>query len=133
MSLSNYEVGAVLATADIDRREGLLREQAEAGDPLRQHSRAAPSATRERDGTGFSVYLSPDHAGKATATMAGWAVDDLESVVDELISNGVTFEQYGEDDGPGSTDEKGIIEFDGGKVAFFRDPDGNTHALNQFD
>ena len=64
--------------------------------------------------------------------MAGWVVDDLEQVVDKLISNGVTFEQYTDEDGPGSTDEKGIISFDGGKVAFFRDPDGNTHALNEW-
>ena len=83
------------------------------------------------DGTGFSVYFSPDHAGKNTATAGGWAVDDVEKVVDELTANGVTFEQYSDDDGPGSTNEKGIIEFDGGAVAFFRDPDGNTHSINQ--
>ena len=65
--------------------------------------------------------------------MAGWAVDDIDAMVDELVSNGVAFERYDESDGPGSTNEKGIIEFDGGKVAFFRDPDGNTHSLGQFD
>ena len=28
------------------------------------------------------------------------------------------------------TNEKGIVEGDGFKVAFMRDPDGNTHAIN---
>ena len=75
-----------------------------------------------------AVYESPDHAGKSTATMAGWDVDDVDQVVDELIANGVTFEQYDNEDL--KTNERGVIDFDGFKVAFFRDPDGNTHALN---
>lgn len=132
MSLSNYEVGAVLATADIDAAKDFYENKLKL-EILSDNTPEGPVGYKGAGGTGFSVYLSPEHAGKATATMAAWAVDDLESVVDELISNGVTFEQYGEDDGPGSTDQKGIIEFDGGKVAFLRDPDGNTHALNQFD
>ena len=49
-------------------------------------------------------------------------------MVDELSANGVTFEQY---EGDLKTNEKGIFEADGVKVAWFRDPDGNTHALNQ--
>ena len=62
--------------------------------------------------------------------MAGWLVDDLEKVVDELTANGVKFERYDEEEL--KTNEKGIVEFDGNPgVAFFRDPDGNTHALNQ--
>ncbi|HZB82130.1 MAG TPA: hypothetical protein VE288_04680, partial [Rubrobacteraceae bacterium] len=76
------------------------------------------------------VYLSPEHAGKSTATLAGWGVDDVEEVVDELTSRGVTFERY--DEGPIITDEKGIATFEGGaKVAYFRDPDGNTLSIAQ--
>ena len=75
------------------------------------------------------MYLSPEHAGKSTATMAGWLVDDVEKVVDELTANGVEFERY--DEASLATNEKGIVEGDGFKVAFFRDPDGNTHSLNQ--
>ena len=57
------------------------------------------------------VYLSPEHAGKLTATLAGWGVDDTEEVVDELASKGVVFEQY--DQPPIKTDEKGIATFKG--------------------
>jgi hypothetical protein len=62
---------------------------------------------------------------KSTATLAGWGVDDVEAVVDELTSRDVAFERY--DEGPIVTDERGIAAFEGGaKVAYFRDPDGNT-------
>ncbi len=57
-------------------------------------------------------------------------MDDAETVVDELTARGVVFERY--DEGPIVTDEKGIATFEGGaKVAYFRDPDGNTHSVAQ--
>ncbi len=131
-TLSNSEIGAVFATADIDKAKDFYGNKLDL-EVMSDNTPDGPISYKAGNGTAFSVYLSPDHAGKSTATMAGWAVDDLEATVDELIANGVTFEQYTDEDGPGGTNEKGIIEFDGGKVAFFRDPDGNTHALNQFD
>jgi catechol 2,3-dioxygenase-like lactoylglutathione lyase family enzyme len=81
------------------------------------------------EGTSIFVYLQPDNAGASSATIAGWAVDDLEQTMDDLRSRGVTFEQY---DQPGiKTDERGV--FDGGrfKAAWIKDPDGNTMALTQ--
>ena len=82
------------------------------------------------EGTVIHVYLSPEHVGKSTATLVGWGVDDVEGVVDEFTAKGVAFEGYNE--GPIITDEKGIATFEGGaKVAYFRDPDGNTHAIAQ--
>ena len=82
------------------------------------------------EGTVLHVYLSPEHDGKSTATLAGWSVDDVEGVVDELASKGVAFERY--EEGPIVTDEKGIATFEGGaKVAYFRDPDGNTLSIAQ--
>ena len=78
----------------------------------------------------FHIYLSPEHAGKSTATLASWGVDDIERVVDELTERGVSFEHYDE---PGlNTDEKGIATFEGdAKVAYFKDPDGNTLSIAQ--
>jgi catechol 2,3-dioxygenase-like lactoylglutathione lyase family enzyme len=60
----------------------------------------------------------------------GWGVDDVEGAVDELASKGVAFERY--EEGPIVTDEKGFATFEGGaKVAYFRDPDGNTLSIAQ--
>jgi catechol 2,3-dioxygenase-like lactoylglutathione lyase family enzyme len=52
----------------------------------------------------------------------------VEGVVEELTSRGVIFERY--EEGPIITDDKGIATFEGGaKVAYFRDPDGNTLSV----
>ena len=80
-------------------------------------------------GTSLRVHLSPDLAGKSTATLATWYVTDLEQVVDELTSSGVRFEHYPQS--PLKSDEKGIHVLEDGKVAWFKDPDGNTFAVEQ--
>ena len=120
-------MAAAVAVSDIDRArefyEGKLglSVSIDSGDNVQY---------RCAEGTVFHVYLSPEHAGKSTATLAGWGVNDVESVVDELTERGVAFERYNE--GPIITDEKGIATFEGGaKVAYFRDPDGNTLSVAQ--
>jgi catechol 2,3-dioxygenase-like lactoylglutathione lyase family enzyme len=127
MNLSDYRIGPVMAVSDMERAKEFyegklgLSPDADANDDTRSY----PCA----DGTGVFVYLSPQHAGKSTATLAGWAVDDLEQVVEELTANGVSFEQY--DMAEIKTDQRGIFEADGVKVAWIRDPDGNTIAINE--
>lgn len=127
MGLSKYKVAAGLAVSDMDRArefyEGKLSLSVgiDSGDNLQY---------RCAEGTVIHVYLSPDHAGKSTATLAGWDVNDIEEVVDELTSKGVTFKRY--DEGPIVTDEKDIATFDGGvRVAYFKDPDNNTLSIAQ--
>jgi catechol 2,3-dioxygenase-like lactoylglutathione lyase family enzyme len=78
------------------------------------------------EGTALHVYPSPG-AKPSGATLAAWDVDDFEATVDELIGNGVSFEQY--DDEPLKTDEKGIATLNGDKIAFVKDPDGNILAV----
>jgi catechol 2,3-dioxygenase-like lactoylglutathione lyase family enzyme len=83
--------------------------------------------------TALMVYPSPEHAGRATATMATWYVDDVEAMVDELTARGVTFVHYEGVVADGfdySTNEKGIApRAGGGRIAWFQDPDGNTFAV----
>jgi catechol 2,3-dioxygenase-like lactoylglutathione lyase family enzyme len=127
MSLSSYEVRTSIAVSDLARAtefyEGRLGLSA-AGDQS-DDSRIYPCG----GGTSLHVYASPSHAGNATATLATWHVTDLEQVVDELRSNGVRFERY--DDPVLKTDQKGIHELDDGRVAWFKDPDGNTFAIEE--
>ncbi len=80
-------------------------------------------------GTSLHIHVSPVHAGKATSTVATWYVADLEQVVDELIANGVTFERY--EESSLKSDDKGIHTLDDGRVTWFKDPDGNTFALEE--
>ena len=62
----------------------------------------------------------------APYTALGWSVDDIEARVDELVGMGVEFQRY-----PGmEQDERGIWNAPGAaRVAWFRDPDGNTLSL----
>ena len=127
MSMSKYTVRPSIAVSDMV----VAREFYEGRLGL---ATAAEQADESRiymcgGDTSLHVYVSPAHAGTATVTLATWYVDDLERVVDELRSNGLTFERY--DDPALETDERGIHELDDGRVAWFRDPDGNTFAIEQ--
>ena len=127
MSLSEYKVTAAVAVSDIERAREFYKGKLglsvgiDSGDNMQ---------CRCGEGSVIHVYLSPDHAGRLTATLAGWGVDDIEKVVDDLVASGVSFERY--DEGSIVTNEKGIAAFDGGaKVAYFKDPDGNTLSIAQ--
>jgi catechol 2,3-dioxygenase-like lactoylglutathione lyase family enzyme len=72
------------------------------------------------------VYQSR-FAGTNQATAVTWVVDDTETVVAALSSKGVKFEHY--DDLP-ETRRTGDVHFAGKlKLAWFKDPDGNIHAV----
>jgi catechol 2,3-dioxygenase-like lactoylglutathione lyase family enzyme len=65
----------------------------------------------------------------ANHTVLGWEVSDIRAKIEELTKRGVRFERY---DGL-SQDELGVWTSPaGGKVAWFKDPDGNTLSLTQF-
>ncbi|HEX3174621.1 MAG TPA: VOC family protein [Solirubrobacterales bacterium] len=127
MSLSDSRVGATIAVSDLGRaREFYEGTLGLSPGPMNEEGGVVYVCG---EGTSLLVYLSPDHAGKATATLATWEVDDLEATVDELTAKGVTFERYEEPE----TDEKGIHAIaDNRKVAWFKDPEGNVIAVGQF-
>jgi catechol 2,3-dioxygenase-like lactoylglutathione lyase family enzyme len=80
------------------------------------------------NGTSLHIYAAPGRAGATTATVARWDVNDIVAAVEDLKSRGVTFEHYDE---PVKTDAQGIHDSGYGKVAWFKDPDGNTFSLEQ--
>jgi catechol 2,3-dioxygenase-like lactoylglutathione lyase family enzyme len=131
MSLSSYRMNSSIAVSDMARAE----ESYEGKLGLSAVETGADGSKVYGTGGDASlhVYPSPDSAGRSPATLATWYVDDVEQMVDELTSKGVTFEHYkgvlesGFDYG---TNEKGISpRAGGGKVAWFKDPDGNTFAI----
>lgn len=127
MSLSESRVGATIAVSDMQQaREFYEGKLGLSPGPMNEDAGVVYECG---DGTTLLVYLSPVHAGKATATVATWQVDDLEATVDELTAKGVTFEQYEEP----QTDEKGINRFGDNQIAWFKDPEGNVIAVGKFD
>ena len=60
-------------------------------------------------------------------TVLGWAVDDLEGTIRGLTDRGVQFERFAQLE----QDDLGIWTSPGGtRVAWCRDPDGNTIGLS---
>jgi predicted enzyme related to lactoylglutathione lyase len=72
------------------------------------------------------VYEKPDFT-PATYTVLNFAVEDIDSAVEDLSSRGVSFERYEGFD----QDEKGIARGNGPDIAWFKDPAGNILAVLQ--
>lgn len=128
MPLSDFSVRASIAVSDIAQAvafyEGKLGLQSLESGP----SAAIPDASRvyaSGGGPALNVFQS-ETAGQSSATLATWYVDDIDQVVDELTAAGVGFARYDEFE----HDSKGITpRAGGGRIAWFRDPDGNTFAI----
>jgi catechol 2,3-dioxygenase-like lactoylglutathione lyase family enzyme len=62
-------------------------------------------------------------------TVLGWEVADIDATVDALSARGVEFQRY---EGM-SQDARGIWSASSGaRVAWFKDPDGNTLSVTEF-
>ena len=127
MSLSDHRIGPAVAVADIEA----AREFYEQKVGLRVQEAWENEMTLYECGgdSTLMIYSSPDHAGKATHTLAGWEVPDLEAEMSDLESRGVEFVRYDGSDGL-ETDERGIFTAEGMRAAWFKDPEGNTFAIN---
>ncbi|MGE5596787.1 MAG: VOC family protein [Hyphomicrobiales bacterium] len=120
--LADASLQAVLATTDADRArafyEGVLG--------LRLLSDDGFGMEFETGGGVFRIAKVREFAPQPF-TVAGWRVADVAATAQELASRGVQFERYG---GMGQ-DELGIWAApDGGRVAWFKDPDGNTLSIS---
>ncbi len=131
MSLSDYRMNVSIAVKDM-----AVAEEFYEGKVGLVAARTGADGSKYYAAGGHEslmVYPSPDHAGRSTATLATWYVDDVERMVEELTANGMTFEQYAgvlESGFDYGTDDQGIApRAGGGRIAWFKDPDGNTFAI----
>ncbi|MEW6583833.1 MAG: VOC family protein [Actinomycetota bacterium] len=126
MGLAGCRVEPTIAVSDMAR----AREFYEGKLGLTGARDLPDGGVRYESGAGARVHIypSPRNAGRTGATIAHWDVADTEATVRELNDNGVTFEQY---DLPGlKTDARGIATLGTVKVAWFKDPDGNTLSIS---
>jgi len=84
--------------------------------------------TFDANGTTLRV-IAVEQIPAAPYTVLGWNVADIDASIGELTSRGVVFERF---DGV-EQDALGVWRSPGGaRVAWFKDPDGNTLSLTQF-
>jgi len=86
-----------------------------------------PYVTVFRSGNSQIIAQKVKEFVPVAATVLGWEVKDIENVVSALRKSGVVFEKY---EGM-EQDELGIWKSPGGKVAWFKDPDGNILSLSE--
>lgn len=88
---------------------------------------AEPGSLVYKGGSGTIFVYESSYAGTNQATAVTWIVGkDLEKIVEELRAKGVSFEHY---DLPNTTRQGDVHIAGGNKLAWFKDPDGNIHAL----
>jgi catechol 2,3-dioxygenase-like lactoylglutathione lyase family enzyme len=92
-------------------------------------AREHPGGVAFRTGQSYiELYRSPA-AGQAQHTLGSFEVDDIDAAVAALRERGVAFEEY---DLPELETVGGIALFPGGtRVAWFKDPEGNTLGIVQ--
>ena|SRR5689334_6435825 len=124
--LGNSPVGPTIPSTDLERSKKFYTEMLGLA-VLKESAGGITFAA----GNGTVLYLYKRGPSKADHTLAAFRVEDVEKTVDELTAKGVIFEKY---DYPSlKTNEKGIavIEAEGEKGAWFKDPDGNIIAVGE--
>jgi catechol 2,3-dioxygenase-like lactoylglutathione lyase family enzyme len=113
---------ATVAVKNIDRAKEFYEQTL----GLELTDKQEPGALSYRSGDAALFVYESQFAGTNKASAVTWPVGDVEGVVRELKAKGVTFEKY---DLPGMS-RKGDVHVAGSmKAAWFKDPDGNIHAL----
>ena len=120
--LSSSDLVGFVPSTDLDRArqfyEGVLGLRVLDANPF--------ALVIDAHGTQVRVTQVPDLQPQPF-TVLGWHVADIEAAVDDLVARGATFTIY---DGM-PQDDRGIWTTPGGeKVAWFKDPDGNTLSIS---
>lgn len=70
-----------------------------------------------------SIYLYETSAGPGESTVLSLYAEDFDSAIEELRSQDVRFEEY---DLPNLKTKNGIVDLDGMRAVWFKDPEGNV-------
>ena len=122
--LAKYNIIGFVTIVDVERAKAFYRDTL----GLKLLSEEPPFAL-VFDANGIMLRLG---MGKertpAVGTVLGWQVPDIAVAVTDLLQAGIQFERYGFM----KQDELGIWTApNGAKVAWFKDPDGNTLSLSE--
>ena len=122
--LGPYKIVAFVGTRHAARARAFYRDTL----GLRMVSEDGFALEFDAAGTMLRVSIVPELT-PARYTVLGWEVADIAATAGALAKAGVRFERY-----PGMVqDELGVWNSpSGSRVAWFKDPDGNTLSISEF-
>jgi catechol 2,3-dioxygenase-like lactoylglutathione lyase family enzyme len=122
--LGSHDIIAFVATSDPNRAKAFYRDTL----GLTLVSEDQFALVFDAHGIMLRVAFVP-HVAPAKYTVLGWRVPNIVTASKNLQNAGVTFERYARM----SQDERGIWKSpSGARIAWFKDPDGNTLSITQF-
>ncbi len=120
------KISAVLVSTDLERAQRFYEDKV--GLELSEESIKNHLVFKCGDGTSLLIYGRPG-GNRADHTQVRFWSGDIEKDVEELVANGVEFEEY---DTETFKTVNHVVTTDGiGRSAWFKDPEGNTIALFQ--
>jgi len=126
--LGKAEIAAIVPVSDVDKAveyyQGTLGLELQ----VRRDDLPENREAEFRAGDGTLVVYESVAAGQSRGTVAGFRVEDIDSVVAGLRTRGVAFEEY---DLPDLKTENGIARIGDLLAAWARDQDGNILAFEQ--
>jgi len=126
--LVNAEIAAIVPVSDVDKAVEFYGGALGLELQVRRDDLPENREAEFRAGDGTLVVYESVAAGQSRATVAGFRVEDIDSVVTGLRDRGVAFEEY---DLPDLKTEGGIASIGDLRAAWARDPDGNIIAFEQ--
>ncbi len=119
-------ISAVLVSTDLERAQRFYEDKV--GLELSEETIKNHLVFECGEGTSLLVYGRPS-GNRADHTQVRFWSDDIEKDVEELVANGIEFEEY--DTETFKTVHHVVTTQGIGRSAWFKDPDGNTIALFQ--
>jgi catechol 2,3-dioxygenase-like lactoylglutathione lyase family enzyme len=124
--LETAEITAVVPVSDIDKAVEFYGGALGLTLDVRRDDLAQNREAEFRAGDGTLLVYESVGAGQSRHTVAGFRVDDIDSIANDLRERGVVFEEY---DTPDLKTENGIATIGDLRAAWARDPDGNILAF----
>jgi catechol 2,3-dioxygenase-like lactoylglutathione lyase family enzyme len=122
IDLSEFPVGPAIAVRDMER----AREFYEGKLGLKPAESREKGVLTFRSGSSLVLVYESQFAGTSKATTVTRPVGDVEGLVRDLKSRGVSFEHY---DMPGLEKDGDVYKRGSWRGAWFKDADGNIHHL----
>ena len=126
--LGKAEIAAIVPVSDVEKAVEFYGGTLGLELQIRRDDLPQNREAEFRAGDGTLVVYESVAAGQSRGTVAGFRVDDLDSVVGALRERGVAFEEY---DLPDLKTENAIATIGDLRASWARDPDGNIIAFEQ--